>query len=138
MKVTTPSIVQAYQNIGVKFETAAQAGQPASGASGNWRDWAPRIGTAYRAGDGARSFVVRAGFSRSYFNDGIWTWMDQSAAATPFTANFQNYYLTAAGQSPDGIAAYGMRSTPTIIAGVNSRDAVSLEQPQWDYARLDL
>ena len=129
MKVTTPSIIQAYQNIGSKFETAEQAGQPASGAHSNWRDWSPHVGTAYRAGDGAKSLVIRAGFGRSYFNDGIWTWMDQSAANTPFTANFQNYYLTAAGQSPDDIGAYGMRSVPTIIAGANSKNAVALSNP---------
>ncbi len=129
MGVTTPAIIQAYQNIGAKFETAAQAGQPASGAYSNWHDWSPHLGTAYRAGDGAKSFVVRAGFGRSYFNDGIWTWLDQSAANTPFTANFQNYYQTAAGQSPDGIANYGMRSVPTIVAGANSKNAVDLSNP---------
>ena len=129
MNITTPSIIKFYQNIGVKFETWDQAGQPQAGANNNWKDWSPHLGAAYRFGDGARSFVIRGGFSRSYFNDGIWTWINQSAANTPYTASFSNYVLTDATQSPDGIANYGLRSVPTIIAGKNSANAVSLDNP---------
>src|SRR5882762_31781 len=127
--VTLPSIIQFYQNIGVKFETYKQAGQPQSGANNHWKDWSPHVGGAYRFGDGPGTFVIRGGFSRSYFNDGIWTWIDQSAANTPYTASFSNYSLTDATQSPDGIGNYGLRSVPTIIAGKNSTGAVSLDNP---------
>jgi hypothetical protein len=127
--ITLPSVIRAYQNIGVKFETWDQAGVPRKMANNNWRDWGPHLGAAYRVGDGARSFVIRGGFSKSYFNDGIWTWMDQSGGATPFSANFLNYALTDPSQSPDGIGAYGMRSVPTIVAGANSANAVSVESP---------
>ena len=129
MNVTLPSIIKFYQNIGVKFETYQEAHQPQSGANSNWKDWGPHLGAAYRFGDGAKSFIVRGGFARSYFNDGIWTWMDQSAANTPYTASFNNYMLTDAAQSPDGIGNYGLRSVPSIIAGVNSASAVTLDNP---------
>lgn len=127
--VTVPSIIQRFEGIGVKFETYQQAGLPQKGAYNNWRDIGPHLGAAYRLGDGAKSFVIRGGYSQSFFNDGLWTWMDQSAANTPYTADFPNFSLTDPAQSPDGIANYGMRSVPTIIAGLNSKDAVSLTSP---------
>jgi hypothetical protein len=37
--------------------------------------------------------------------------------------------LTDPTQSPDGIGNYGLRSVPTIIAGKNSANAVSLDNP---------
>jgi hypothetical protein len=127
--ITLPSIVDAYGNIGVKYETWDQAGVPQKMARDNWRDWGPHLGAAYRAGDGPRSMVIRGGFSKSYYNEGTWVWMDQSAAATPFSANFLNYALTDAAQSPDGIRSYGMRSVPTVFAGVNSANAVDTNNP---------
>ena len=46
----------------------------------------------------------------------------------PTTATFESS-VTDAAVSPDGIANYGMRSVPTIIAGVNSASAMSLANP---------
>ena len=77
MGITYPSIIKAYQNIGMKFETWDQAGQPRYGAKDSMKNWGPHLGAAYRAGDGVKSFVVRAGLSKSYFNEGLWTWKDQ-------------------------------------------------------------
>jgi hypothetical protein len=45
----------------------------------------------------------------------------------PLTARFRTS-LTDPALTPDGIGNYGMRSVPTIIAGENSRNAVTLEQ----------
>jgi hypothetical protein len=55
--------------------------------------------------------------------------MDQSAGNSPYTADFFNNALTDPAQSPDGLGNWGLRSVPTIIAGLNSKDAVSLERP---------
>ncbi|MCZ2073371.1 MAG: carboxypeptidase-like regulatory domain-containing protein [Bryobacterales bacterium] len=127
--VTTPQEIQMFQNIGVKFETWDQAGLPRKGAHDNWHDWGPHLGMAYRFGDGRTSFVVRGGYSVSYFNEGLYSWMDQTAAGTPFGVNFQNFSNTSSAESPDGISAWAMRSVPTVFAGVNSRDAVTLDRP---------
>ena len=132
--ITYPSIIQAYQNIGVKFETWDQAGVPQKMGYDSWRDWSPHVGFAYRVVDGPKSFVLRGGYSKSYFTEGIWTWLDQSAAATPLTASFNRNFNDAA-QSPDGIGAGGMRTVPTVIAGVNSRNEITLDQPHWHHAR---
>ena len=77
MGITYPSIIKAYQNIGMKFETWDQAGQPRYGAKDSMKNWGPHLGVAYRAGDGLKSFVVRAGFSKSYFNEGLWSFQVQ-------------------------------------------------------------
>lgn len=129
--ITTPAIIQRFTDIGVKFETYKQAGLPQSLVYNNQHDIGPHLGAAYRFGDGAKSFVVRGGFSRSYFNDGLWTWLDQASANSPFTADFSNYALNNSTQSPDGIPDFGLRSGPTqvggagyIVAGQNSKTAV--------------
>jgi hypothetical protein len=127
--VTSPQEIQLFQNIGVKFETYQEAGLPQKLVKDNWWDIGPHLGMAYRVGSGPGSFVIRGGYSVSYFNEGIWAWMDQSAANTPFTVLFQNLALTSAAESPDGIGGYGMRSAPGIIAGSNSQNAVSLDRP---------
>jgi hypothetical protein len=127
--VIVPAITQRFTDIGVKFETYKQAGLPQSLVYNNWHDIGPHLGAAYRYGDGRRSFVVRGGYSRSYFNDGLWTWLDQASANSPFTADFSNYSLSNSNQSPDGLPQYGMRSIPTIIAGQNSKNAVQATGP---------
>ncbi|MEK7408632.1 MAG: carboxypeptidase regulatory-like domain-containing protein, partial [Acidobacteriota bacterium] len=64
---TLPSIVDRLQFLGVKFTTAKEAGMPRALRQSTWRDLGPRLGFAYRAGDGARSFVLRGGYRISYF-----------------------------------------------------------------------
>ncbi|MEK7408874.1 MAG: carboxypeptidase regulatory-like domain-containing protein [Acidobacteriota bacterium] len=127
--VTSPPEIKIFQDIGVKFKTYREAGLPQKLVKNNWRDIGPHIGMAYRGGSGRSSFVLRGGYSISYFSEGLWSWMDQSAAATPFTVFHQNFSLSSAAESPDGISSYGMRSVPAIIAGLNSKDAVSVDRP---------
>lgn len=129
MGVTLPVIIQRYQAIGAKFETYQQAGLPQNLVNNNYHDVGPHLGAAYRVGDGWKSFVIRGGYSQSFFNDGLWTWLDQSSANSPFTADFANNSLWNPAQSPDGIGEYGMRSVPTIIAGKNSSTAVQASGP---------
>ncbi len=123
--VTTQTIISALQDIGVKFKTYKEAGMPSKGAYDNWRDIGPHLGAAYRLGNGPRSMVIRGGLSKSFYNEGIWTWMDQAAANDPFIGDFSNNALTWASQSPDGLPNWGLRSSPSIIAGKNSQNAVS-------------
>src|SRR5262249_56296103 len=51
---------------------------------------------------------------------------DTMTGNTPFSATYQAS-TTDGTQTPDGIANYAMRSLPTIIAGKNSQNAVSLD-----------
>ena len=127
--VTTPSLIQTLQGYGAKFETAAQAGLPHRLMDNNWHDIGPHVGFAYHAFDGKKSFVVRSGFALNYFPLPMYLWNDSFRADTPFRSSYTNSALTLAGQSPDGQQNYGLVSVPTIIAGKNSADAISLTNP---------
>ena len=123
-----PSIVATEQALGAKFETYQQAGWPKGLMTSTKDQFAPRLGFAYRAGDGAKSFVLRGGYSISYFPMNTRPFNQGAEVNMPTTATFESS-VTDAAVSPDGIANYGMRSVPAIIAGVNSASAISLVNP---------
>jgi len=125
---TNPAIVAALQALGVKFETAQQAGWPNGLMTATKDQFGPRLGFAYRGGDGARSFVFRGGYSMSYFPMNTRTWNQGVAQNAPTSAVFESS-VTDPTVSPDGISNYGLRSVPTIIAGLNSANAISLANP---------
>ncbi len=129
MNATTPALVSALEGFGVKFETADQAGLPKALIYDNWKDVTPHLGFAYRALDGRKSFVIRGGYSMSYFPLPMWGWSDRMRMNAPFVGTYENRYNSAATYSPDGIGNYGMRSIPTIIAGQNSADAIHADSP---------
>ena len=124
---TLPSLINSLTTLtGAKFETWDKAGLPQAMVHGNWHDMGPSLGMSYRAFDGRKSFVIRAGFSTKFYPEALYNWNDTMTGNTPFSATYQNS-TTDATQTPDGIANYAMRSIPTIIAGKNSQNAVSLE-----------
>ena len=120
-----PSIVNRLQSLGATFETYQQAGLPQSLMYSNWKDFGPHLGFAYRAGDGRRAFVVRGGYSISYFTISLQDWAQIFGGQPPFTATFP-YQLNNAAQSPDGVPNYLLRSVPTVFAGVNDQNIINL------------
>jgi hypothetical protein len=123
-----PSVVNAYQNLGLKFESYKDAGLPQNLMYPRKRNFGPRLGFAYKGGDGKSSFVVRAGYSLAYYvirQD----WVGNMNSNTPLTATF-NYNPLDASQSPNGLPNYGLISNPTYINGVNSANAIDLNQPR--------
>lgn len=129
MGATVPSLVNTMQAMGVKFKTYQDAGLPKKLVNNNWRDLGPRLGFAYRALDGRRSFVIRGGYSLTYFPMPVYSWNDEFIKNIPFTATFTNSSTDAA-QSPDGVGNYALRSAPGIIAGANSQNAVTMDNPR--------
>ena len=122
---TSPALVKTLTDAGARFVTAKEAGFPANLVKNNWKDIGPHVGFAYRAFDGSKSFVIRGGFSTSYFPVPIYGWNDRMRMNTPFAGFYQNYMLNDAAQSPDGVGNYGLVSIPAVVAGQNSADAVS-------------
>ena len=122
---TLPSIVNRLQSIGTKFLTYQEAGRPQSLMSSTPRNFGPRLGFAYRAGDGKGAFVVRGGYRIAYFPIPLRPWTARMRSNAPLTARFRTS-LTDAALTPDGIGNYGLRSVPTVIAGQNSRNEVAL------------
>jgi hypothetical protein len=131
IRATTPEFVNVLTGYGMKFTTWDQAGLPQKLVKDNWWDLGPHVGFAYRAFEGAKSFVIRGGYAKNYNLIPIYGWNDRMRLNTPFAAFYQNYQLTDAAQSPagDGINNWGLINKPTIIAGLNSADAVTFDKP---------
>jgi len=129
MKATVPSVVAKYQSLGLKFESWQDAGVPQNLVHPRNKNFSPRLGFAYRALDGKKSFVVRGGYSLSYFKNDQNSFISAFNSTTPLAATF-NYLPNDATQAPDGLPNYGLRSVPVYVNGVNSRDAISLDQPR--------
>jgi hypothetical protein len=123
---TLPSIVNRLEELGAKFITYKEAGLPQNLTTTPKTDFGPRLGFAYRVGDGARSFVLRGGYRISYFRIPARSWQARMRSNPPLNARFRTS-LTDASLTPDGIGNYAMRSVPEIIAGKNSRDAVTTD-----------
>jgi hypothetical protein len=124
---TVPAIVDTLEGLGAKFITYKEAGLPQGLMKSTWKDFGPRLGFAYRAGDGPSSFVMRGGYRISYFPIPLRPWTARMRQNAPLTARFRTS-LTDAALSPDGISNYGMRSVPNVVAGLNSRDVIVLEE----------
>ncbi len=127
---TLTSIVNRYQGFGAKFISYEQAGMPQKLINNYYKDFGPRIGFAYRGGSGRSSFVMRGGYRIAYFPIPLSTWGQRMRMNAPMNARFYYDAYTSSATSPDGISNYGMRSAPTIIGGLNSSKAVSLDDPR--------
>ncbi len=126
--VSSPAIVKPFTDIGVKFITPRDAGLPDTLMRSNPWDFGPRAGFAYRLGSGRRSTVLRGGYAVYGFPIPLRTFNARMRSNAPTNARFTQSVNDAA-QAPDGLRNYGMRSVPTVIAGVNSKDVLDITQP---------
>ncbi|MDP2999992.1 MAG: TonB-dependent receptor [Bryobacterales bacterium] len=120
---TYPSVINRLGEMGMKFKTYDQAGLPQHMINTSKDGWGPRLGFAYRMGDGAKSFVLRGGYRMSYFHFVMGGWAARMRMNAPLNARFY-YSVTQAAYSPDGIANYGLRTVPEYIMGQNTKDLV--------------
>ena len=121
-----PSIVRAYETLGVKYETPEQASLPENFIHSNKWDFGPRLGFAYRLGDMSRPTVLRGGYAIYAIPEQLRAITCETRAIVPTTATFANN-PNSAQQSPDALPNYLLRSVPRVIAGVNSNDTLNLE-----------
>jgi hypothetical protein len=122
-KISLPSIVKAIQDYGGKILSYQEAGLPQHLMYTNWKELGPRLGFAYRALDGARSFVLRGGYRVSYYPQKMQDWAENQYSSPPGSATF-SYSVTDTALSPDGLPNYGLRTVPKYIAGVNTTNDV--------------
>ena len=136
--MTTPSIINSLQNIGgpgigVKFETAQQAGLPSGLIYGKPFNFEPRIGFAYRVGDGVKPFMLRGGWGIYDAQTALRTWDNLMGSGIPYGYPVQYYVsnqaLAGVVAGPgvpvnDGLPNFEVRSAPYYVAGVNTRNVL--------------
>ena len=111
------------RELGVNLIDYREAGIPRDLVFSNWKDFAPRLGFAYRTSSGNRPLVVRGGFSIAYFPVPITGLMEKMRAGIPFVSS-PIYSPDAAGYYPDGRPGFSLRSTPQYVAGANTRNVL--------------
>jgi hypothetical protein len=126
--VTSSVIVKNFTDIGVKFITPSEAGLPDTMMHSNPWDFGPRAGFAYRLFSGSRSTVLRGGYALYGFPIPLRTFNARMRSNAPTNARF-TYSLTSSAQSPDLLPNYMLRSVPTLLAGVNTRDVLDPKTP---------
>lgn len=120
---TTQAIVNNLKDIGVVFETAAEAGFPSAMFDNFDREFSPRVGIAYSPFNGKYGTVVRGAYGRYIYPVPIRNYIQNGVTEAPYTAGYNMNY-TVANQSPDGLPNYLMRSEQTVVAGANSTNVV--------------
>lgn len=121
---TTPQLVSLYQNVGVKFESAADAGKDKNLFKNNLFDLSPRGGFAYRFFDGNKQMVVRGGYGIYTSAIPMRTLLAQFSGLLPFRANFQ-YAPNNSAFTPNQTNSL-LITKPNVIAGLNSANVVDL------------
>lgn len=124
--VTNAALVRELESLGARFTTPGQAGLPENLVDGR-HHFGPRAGFAYQAFDGKASFVVRGGYSLSYFNTAMSRWFDRAWQNSPLRATFRHNPNDAA-LSPDGFPDWMLRNEIPWVDGVNTRDLISLDR----------
>lgn len=124
MNAALPAVVDRIQELGGKFVTYDQVGYPRKLIHGNYKDFGPRLGFAYRTAARSRAAVLRGGYRISYFPIPMRVWSEYTRSSLPFTS-YLYYNVEDSAQSPDGLRAWSLRNVPTVIAGVNSKDVIN-------------
>ncbi|MGA9063717.1 MAG: TonB-dependent receptor, partial [Terracidiphilus sp.] len=124
---TNPGIISRSEQLGMNIESAAQAGYPSTLGTRNPLDFGPHLSFAYRLTEGAKPFVLRGGYSMSYFHTSLGSWAARMRMNTPTDVRYY-YSLTWSPFEPaaaNNIPDYGLISVPTNIAGQNTSNLVS-------------
>lgn len=121
---TTQAIVTNMQNLGVKFETAQEAGLPSPKLLRDYNlNFAPRVGFAYSLFGGKHGTVLRGAYGRYIYPEPTRNYIKNIQQNAPYTATYSRSYVSSS-QSPDGLANYLLRSPQTVVMGTNSSNVV--------------
>lgn len=125
---TTQAIITNDENIGVKFETPAQAGMPANTLRRNYDlNLLPRAGFAYQPFGGKYGTVLRGGYGRFIFPATLANFLTAPQLNNPYVGSYSQSYTSAA-QAVDGLPNELLRyNTPATfgVMGTNTTNVVN-------------
>lgn len=125
---TTPQVTKIFEDVGMKFKSAADLGLPQNVFPNNYFDIAPRLGFAWVPFEGSRPLVIRGGYGIYISPIPMRTLLAQFSGAAPFRATF-TYAPNSVATSPTGNANYLLTTVPTYVAGVNTTSVINLNSP---------
>lgn len=124
---TTQAIITNDQNIGVKFETPAQAGMPDKLFRDYKLSFLPRVGLAYLPFNGKWGTVVRGGYGRYQYTAKLGDYANHPEQNNPFTASYTASYSDAS-QAVDALPNELLRYNDPVkfgVAGQNTANVVN-------------
>jgi hypothetical protein len=124
---TTQPIADGYAAVGVKWTTPDKVGLPDSMVSVSKHDFSPRVGFAYHARLGERSFVVRGGYGLYHFPIPARTFSE--LRLNPPLQGSYSFSWNNAAQTADQLPNYFTRFAPSVVAGANSTNVLDISQP---------
>jgi hypothetical protein len=92
-----PGVLQSWKNRGLTWVTADSVGFPGALVPGNWHDFSPRLGVAYRMTD---KWVLRAGYGTYYWPMPLSLILQSSRTNPPLNLRFQTDYSNLNGAAP--------------------------------------
>jgi hypothetical protein len=123
--LTTAGIITADEAIGVKFESAQEAGYPTTTLLNSYNfTWGPRLGVAWLPFRSNWGTVLRGGLGRYIYPDAVRNELVDIVKNNPFANSYAQDYALAS-QSPDSLPNYTLRSKQTTTLGVNSADVIN-------------
>jgi hypothetical protein len=125
-------VLAAYTARGMTWETAQQAGIPASLTPGINHDFGPRLGVAYRVTD---RWVVRASYGIYYWPTPLSQILDTSRTNAPLNLRFQNSVSNANGANY--VYSLSVVPAPTDFVGQATVSPTSVSSASQQFTPLD-
>jgi len=123
---TTQAIINNDKRIGIKFETAQQAGMPEKLMRDYNLNFFPRVGLSYQPFGGRFGTVLRGSYGRYAYANPIEDYANKPERNNPFNASYTTSYATA-NQAVDSLPNEYLRyNGPSVfpVAGKNSASVV--------------
>jgi hypothetical protein len=124
---TTQAIITNMENIGVKFETPAEAGMPDNLLRNYDLNFDPRIGIAYQPFGGRYGTVIRGGYGRYSMPMPTGNFINRDDISAPFAGTYTQSYATA-NQAIDGLPNELLRYNDPVkfgVMGMNTANVVN-------------
>ena len=122
---TTQAIITNDQNIGVKFETPAEAGMPNSLFRNYRLNFLPRVGIAYLPFGGRFGTVIRGGFGRYDYVAKLGDYANHPEQNNPFSAAYTQSYSQAA-QAIDALPNELLRYNDPAVFGIAGKNTANV------------